>query len=89
MRPAAGSECAGVLAHIEDYVDGELGEVECRAIDEHCARCEECAGIVRRLRATLGLCREVGRAPLPASVRLRARAQVKRLLSRPRISAKP
>lgn len=73
--------CASVAAQIQAYVDGELATVECGAIEQHCAGCNACADLVRGLRDTIGLCREAGRAPLPASVSDRAREQVRRLLA--------
>lgn len=75
-------DCAAVRAQIEHYVDGELAAVECDSIERHCAGCEPCAALVRQVRDTIGLCRDVGRAPLPESIRARARDQVKRLLEK-------
>ena len=75
-------ECAAVRDQIERYVDGELDAVQCDAIERHCAACEVCAALVRHVQDTIGLCRDVGRAPLPESVSSRAREQVKRLLER-------
>jgi anti-sigma factor RsiW len=75
-----------VLGQIQAYVDGELDAVECDAIDRHCLGCEACSAVVRGLRQTIGLCRELGRAPLPEPVRDRACEQMKRLLATARIS---
>jgi anti-sigma factor RsiW len=75
-------DCAAVRDQIERYVDRELDAVECDAIERHCADCPPCAALVSRVRATIGLCRDVGHAPLPESVRARARDQVKWLLGR-------
>lgn len=82
MTSGTPGSCADVLAQIQGYVDGELDAVECSAIERHCDGCPSCAIVVRGLRDTIGLCREVGRAPLPPGVSARARAQVKRLLER-------
>ena len=73
-------DCAAVREQIERYVDRDLEAVECDAIERHCADCAPCAALVRRVRETIGLCRDVGHAPLPEPVRARAREQVKRLL---------
>jgi anti-sigma factor RsiW len=78
-------ECPTVLAQIEGYVDGELDAVQCEAIEHHCGSCPSCAAIVAGLRQTIGLCREVGHAPLPPAVSERAREQVKRLLAATRM----
>lgn len=82
MTSRVHDECSRVLTRIQGYVDGELDTLECDVIERHCAGCETCGAVVRGLRETIGLCREVGRAPLPEAVTDRARAQVKRLLDR-------
>jgi anti-sigma factor RsiW len=82
-------DCAAVHVQIERYVDRELDAVECDAIEGHCATCAPCATLVRRVRDTIGLCREVGHAPLPDPVRARAHHQVKRLLAGLHPSAGP
>jgi len=74
-------ECARIRGHIEAYIDGDLDAVECGPIERHCAQCEACAAVVRSLRQAIGLCRDVGRAPLPESVSRRAREQIKQLLA--------
>lgn len=86
MTTPARVECVKVLAQIQAYVDGELDVLECSAIERHCTACDACAAIVRGLQETIGLCREVGRAPLPESVSGRAREQVKRLLESSRVT---
>jgi anti-sigma factor RsiW len=73
-------DCAGILAHISAYLDGELATTECDAIERHCRECESCASTVAGLRLTVGLCREAGSAPLPDVVRNRARESVRQLL---------
>lgn len=85
MSAARGDRgCAGILAHISAYLDGELEATECGEIERHCRDCESCASIVSGLRHTVGLCREAGSAPLPEAVRRRARESVRRLLAEKR-----
>jgi Putative zinc-finger len=84
MTPIAPIVCADVVRQIQAFVDGELDGVECDTIERHCESCAACAHIVRGLQRTIGLCREVGRAPLPDAISERAREQVKRLLARSR-----
>jgi anti-sigma factor RsiW len=74
-------ECRAILQHIAAYLDGELDATECRRIDAHCDRCPDCLAVVGGLRQTVGLCREAARAELPAPIRERALASVKRLLA--------
>ncbi len=72
--------CTATMARIDAALDGDLDAAECRAIDAHCQTCAACATLVGGLRQTVGLCRDVGAAPLPEDVRRRAQSQVRRLL---------
>jgi anti-sigma factor RsiW len=80
MTEPANPECRALKARISAYLDGELAGVECAAIDAHCAGCPGCAAFVTGLRQTIGLCHDVGKAPLPEAVLERARERVRRLL---------
>ena len=80
MTESSSPECTALMASISAYLDGELDGVECAAIERHCTVCPHCAELVQGLRHTIGLCRDVGAAPLPEPVRARARASVRRLL---------
>jgi anti-sigma factor RsiW len=73
--------CQEMLVQVSAYLDGDLNAAECRTIERHCRECPDCAAVVDGLRRTIGLCQDVGRAPLPESVRNRARASVRRLLA--------
>jgi anti-sigma factor RsiW len=72
--------CAAILASISAFLDGELDQTMCAAIEAHCGPCQRCAPVVAGLRQTIGLCRDAGAAPLPESVRARAQEAVRRLL---------
>ena len=69
-------ECAAVLGGISAYLDGELDDAGCDAIESHCRTCESCGARVEGLRDTLGLCRHAADAPVPAAVRQKARASI-------------
>lgn len=73
--------CREILQPIAAYLDGELDASECRRIEAHLRQCPDCLSLVDGLRETVGLCREAGSVPLPESVRERALASVRRLLS--------
>jgi anti-sigma factor RsiW len=77
------SDCRAILAEISAYLDGDLDRAACDTIEQHCAACASCAEVVTGLKQTVGLCRQVGAAPLPTAVLERARASVRRLLERP------
>jgi anti-sigma factor RsiW len=80
MTESSTPECRSILEGISAYLDGELDATACEVIEQHCQQCPRCAALVKGLRDTVGLCRQVGSAPLPDSVRQRARASVRRLL---------
>jgi anti-sigma factor RsiW len=74
------SECRRVLAEISAYLDGDLDDAACAAIEIHCATCANCAEVVESLKQTAGVCRKLGATPLPSAVLDRARESVRRLL---------
>jgi anti-sigma factor RsiW len=78
-------ECATVLSGISAYLDGELPSTQCDAIDAHCATCPDCATVVQGLRETIGLCRGVSVAALPAPVKEKAQASIAALLKTGRL----
>ncbi len=80
MNEPSSQDCRTVLAGISAYLDGELETTACEAIERHCQDCARCAALVKGLRDTVGLCQQAAAAPLPESVRQRARASVRRLL---------
>jgi anti-sigma factor RsiW len=80
MTASSNTDCQRMLAGISAYLDGELDTTACDAIERHCHACPRCAALVKALRETVGLCRQVASVPLPESVRQRARESVRRLL---------
>jgi anti-sigma factor RsiW len=80
MTASTDPRCHTILTSISAYLDGELDTTACDAIERHCQNCEPCAGLVKGLRETVGLCRQAASTPLPESVRQRARDSVRRLL---------
>jgi anti-sigma factor RsiW len=80
MTESSNADCQTILAGISAYLDGELDPTACEAIERHCQGCPRCATLVKGLRETVGLCRQVASVPLPDAVRQRARASVRRLL---------
>ena len=79
MRP----ECRDVLTQISAYLDGDLDKAVCETIEQHCVTCPSCAAVVEGLKQTVGLCRQLGAAPLPPAVLERARESVRRLMEEP------
>lgn len=72
--------CTAILEKVSAYLDQELDAATCAVIEQHCAGCPSCAGVVAGLRDTVGLCRQTGERPLPSEVRARAQASIRKLL---------
>lgn len=73
MRP----ECAVRL----DGISADLDAFACQAMERHSRDCPRCATVAAGLCETIGPCREAGSAPLPDSVRQRAKAGIERRLA--------
>ncbi len=80
-RAARAAHCRELLEQLSRYIDGELHDVDRRAVTLHLKRCPCCEDLVDGLRRTVLVCREEGRRQLPRDVRARARARIAALLS--------
>ncbi len=75
------AHCEVDLQHWSQYVEGEFTSAACRRCEEHLAGCAECRAKLKGLRQTLRTCRAAATGvKMPAPVKARARARVKRLL---------
>ncbi|MBK9239529.1 MAG: zf-HC2 domain-containing protein [Acidobacteria bacterium] len=72
--------CDTLLEQISSYLDDELPDATCAAIEQHAASCPVCGRILTDFRTTTGLCRTAANVPLPDDVRIRARDRVRELL---------
>jgi anti-sigma factor RsiW len=45
--------CRDVVELVTDYLEGQIAEVERRAMDEHTGECPGCAEYVRQMRLTI------------------------------------
>jgi anti-sigma factor RsiW len=59
-------ECRSLLAHLSDYLDGDLEEAICDQIEAHVAECDDCSLMLDTTRKTLVLYRKLGRVEIPA-----------------------
>jgi len=60
-----------MLGALSDYIDGELEERLCAAIQAHLRECPECQVMVDTLNKTVILYRKRGEDTLPSDVRAR------------------
>jgi len=61
--------CKEFCNHLSDYLDGEIGENECRLIEEHLDKCPPCAIYFESLKTTVQLCCRGVSAEMPQEVR--------------------
>ena len=63
--------CERCAEQLGEYADGVLGEESCRALEEHVARCADCARLVREYRAIPELVRRATDVAPPPDFRAR------------------
>lgn len=81
MRARPSARCRAMVEGLSRFIDGELDARERRAVLAHLRRCPCCDDFATSLWQTVRLCRSAGRTRLPAAVRARALARVRRLLA--------
>ncbi len=74
--PAASGACPDAVRLFSQYLEGEIGTAECRAMDQHLATCDHCRATCDSLKHALRLCRAARTDELPAETQ----AQVRRVL---------
>jgi len=77
----SGRDCRTQLAELFAYLDGELSDARCLAIERHLANCACCDELAGGLRRAIAVCRASGRERLPSRVLARAQTRVARLLT--------
>ena len=66
-------DCHAAVARLWDYLDGELGDADARAVDAHLAECEKCPPHFAFERTFLAAVRRARAAPAERTGRLRDR----------------
>ena len=61
--------CKDYCDHLSDFLDGDIGEEECKCIEEHLALCQPCSLIYQSLRTTVHLCSKGVSEEIPEDVR--------------------
>ena len=72
--------CRALLLQLSRHLEGELTPARAREVARHLENCECCGAMAERLTRTIAACRAAGQPRLPAAVRARARARIKRLM---------
>lgn len=61
--------CNAIKEQLSEYIDGELDDGLCAAIQTHLADCDDCRVLVDTLRKTILLYRQQSSAAMPAEVK--------------------
>ncbi len=70
--------CEEILAVLSEYIDGELSEELCEAIQAHNGNCPPCQAFVETYTKTIELIRTQPAEPLPPAVKDELSAALKR-----------
>ena len=70
--------CEEILAVLSEYIDGELPEDLCEAIQAHNGNCPPCQAFVETFTKTIELVRKQPAEPLPPAVKAELAAALKR-----------
>lgn len=81
--PGPDRECPETALYFSRFLEGELTPAVCARLATHVAGCPRCARVCRSMRATLGACRRLRRAPA-ARARRAARASLREAAGTPR-----
>jgi anti-sigma factor RsiW len=60
--------CHDLLAHLSDYIDGDLEAAICAQLEAHLAECPDCRVMVDTMRKTIILYRSATAGELPPDV---------------------
>lgn len=74
MAPA--KDCERIRAALSEYLNLELPEGGCEALESHLEYCAPCREFVSSLRATIELCRQYHPDEIPAPLSERARREL-------------
>jgi RNA polymerase sigma-70 factor (ECF subfamily) len=83
-----GVECPEIALLFSRYLEGEIGEIECAAMEKHVASCASCRAGCDSLKHTLALCRSNARGPgseVSEEVQALVRQALRELAGAPRV----
>lgn len=60
--------CRQLVELVTDYLEGDLGQADRAAVEEHLAACGHCAGYVRQVRRMLDLTAGIRPEPVPEAL---------------------
>lgn len=73
-------KCRELFAQLSDYIDRELDDVTCQAIEAHMAQCPPCQACLATLQRTVALCEQMDRNQVPQTLKQRLQEMMKQTL---------
>jgi anti-sigma factor RsiW len=70
--------CRDLFAQLSEYLDNELDEVTCEAIEQHIQHCPPCQVCLSTLQRTVALCRQMAQPVVPQELAQRLRTMIAR-----------
>jgi len=64
---------------LSDYIDNELDELSCHAIEKHAKECIPCQVCLETLKRTIDLCKKMDEKPVPEFFSLKLKALIQDL----------
>jgi predicted anti-sigma-YlaC factor YlaD len=70
--------CKEFCDHLSDYLDGEIGEHECKLIEDHLQVCPPCSLMYQSLKTTVDVCEKGISEDMPEAVKTRLKMFLRR-----------
>jgi RNA polymerase sigma-70 factor (ECF subfamily) len=64
-EPHDHEHCLEMFEKLSEYIDGELDNLSCAAIERHIENCVACFSCVETLKQTVALCKQLKSKPVP------------------------
>ena len=73
-------KCRAFFEKLSDYIDHELDQASCEAIEAHLQQCPPCQACLATLKQTVAMCRKMKTAAMPEAFSQRLREIIRRNL---------
>jgi len=76
--------CLEMFEKLSEYLDNELDEATCKAIEKHVKECVPCFICLQTLKRTVDLCKQAGDRPIPRAFSKKLKEVIHNLPKAPR-----
>jgi RNA polymerase sigma-70 factor (ECF subfamily) len=74
-------KCRELFAKLSEYMDNELDQANCDAIEAHLQQCPPCQACLATLKQTVALCREMKSSDMPKEASDRLRTMIEKMMA--------